>query len=107
MSPAVFVYLRAYGPGTKPGERVGFNVTIRNAGKVVTTLQPTAPFRIDATAAFRLTGFRPVKGKTYTVEVVANVFSGGGRDAETHADRDREVADASCGPGRASGPTAL
>jgi hypothetical protein len=26
----------------------------------------------------RLLGFRPVKGRTYTVEIVANVFSGGG-----------------------------
>jgi aryl-phospho-beta-D-glucosidase BglC (GH1 family) len=79
VSPAVFVYLREYGAGTKPGEPVGFNVTIRNSARaVVNTLQPTAPFRRDATVAFRLTGFRPVKGKTYTVDVVANVFSGGG-----------------------------
>ena len=40
--------------------------------------QPTAPFGSDATARVRLTGFRPVKGKTYTVAIEANVFSGGG-----------------------------
>ena len=78
VSPVVTVPLRAYGTGTRAGEAVGFNVTIRQRGTIVKTLQPTAPFRRDATASFRLTGFRPAKGKTYTVEVVANVKSGGG-----------------------------
>ena len=47
-------------------------------GKLVAGSQPTAPFGRDATARVRLSGFRPVKGKTYTVEVEANVESGGG-----------------------------
>jgi aryl-phospho-beta-D-glucosidase BglC (GH1 family) len=78
VSPTVRVALRAYGAGTKPGEQVGFNVRIREKGRLVAGLQPAAPFGIDTTAAVRLSGFRPVKGKTYTVEVEANVFSGGG-----------------------------
>lgn len=78
VSPIVNVALRAYATGTKPGESVGFNVKIREKGRLVGGAQPTAPFRRDATAAVSLTGFRPVKGKTYTVEIEANVFSGGG-----------------------------
>jgi hypothetical protein len=77
-SPTVRVALRAYGAGTKPGENVGFNVRILQGKTPVTTLQATGPFGRDTTAPVRLAGFRPVKGKTYTVEVAANVFSGGG-----------------------------
>ena len=78
VSPAVTVYLREYGAGTKAGETVGFNVKVLEKGKLVASLQPTAPFRIDASALVTLTGFRPVKGHTYTVDVDANVYSGGG-----------------------------
>jgi hypothetical protein len=77
-SPVVNVPLRAYGAGTKPGEMVGFNVKVRDKGRLVFSAQPTAPFGRDTTASVRLAGFRPVKGKTYTVDVEANVFSGGG-----------------------------
>jgi hypothetical protein len=76
--PMVTVPLRAYAAGTKPGERVGFNVQVLDKGKLVTNAQPTAPFRQDATARFALAGFKPVKGKTYRVQIDANVFSGGG-----------------------------
>ena len=76
--PTVIVPLRAYAAGTKPGENVGFNVKVLDKSRLVASFQPTAPFGRDATARFRLTGFRPVKGKTYTVQVDANVFSGGG-----------------------------
>jgi hypothetical protein len=77
-NPTVTVPLRAYASGTRPGEQVGFNVRIREKGRLVAQGQPTAAFGRDATAPVRLTGFRPVKGRTYTVEVEANVFSGGG-----------------------------
>jgi Cellulase (glycosyl hydrolase family 5) len=77
-SPTVKVALRAYGAGTKPGENVGFNVRIFQGKTPVTSLQSTGPFGRDTTAPVRLTGFRPVKGKTYTVEIEPNVFSGGG-----------------------------
>ncbi len=77
-SPTVRVALRAYAAGTKPGESVGFNLRVFEKGKLVTNAQSTAPFGRDATAPVRVTGFRPVKGRTYTVEVEANVFSGGG-----------------------------
>jgi polysaccharide biosynthesis protein PslG len=76
--PTVTVALRAYGTGTKPGESVGFNVRVRDKGQLVFSAQPAAPFGRDTSASLRLAGFRPVKGKTYTVEVDANVFSGGG-----------------------------
>ena len=77
-NPSVSVMLRAYAAGTKPGELVGFNVKVRDKGKLVAGSQPTAPFGRDASARVPLSGFRPVKGKTYTVEIEANVFSGGG-----------------------------
>lgn len=77
-SPTVRVALRAYAAGTKPGENVGFNVRILQGRKLVTTTQASAPFGRDTTAPLRLTGFRPVKGRTYTVQVEANTFSGGG-----------------------------
>ena len=70
--------LRAYASGTKPGEMVGFNVRVRDKGRLVFSAQPAAPFGRDTTSKVRLAGFRPAKGKTYTVEVEANVFSGGG-----------------------------
>lgn len=76
--PLVTIPLRQYGAGTATGESVGFTVTVRWRGQVVLNLQPSAPFRSDATAAFRLTGLTPVKGRVYTVQVDANVFSGGG-----------------------------
>jgi hypothetical protein len=77
-APTIKVPLRAYGSGTKPGELVGFNVRVRDKGRLVFSAQPTAPFGRDTTASLRLTGFRPAKGKTYTVDVEANVQSGGG-----------------------------
>jgi len=77
-NPTVTVALRAYAAGTKPGELVGFNVKVREGAKLVAGGQPTASFGRDATAQVLLAGFLPVKGKTYTVEIEANVFSGGG-----------------------------
>jgi hypothetical protein len=76
--PTVTVPLRAYAAGTKPGENVGFNVRVFEKGRLVASAQPTAPFGRDATARFAIAGFKPAKGKTYAVEVDANVFSGGG-----------------------------
>ena len=78
VNPTVTVPLRQYGAGTKPGELVGFNVTILDRGRLVTSLQPTARYGIDTTAAVTLTGFKPVKGRSYTIRIDANVFSGGG-----------------------------
>ena len=77
-SPTVPVALRQYLAGSKPGERVGFNVKIYEKGKLVAGAQPSAPLGSDATANVRLLGFRPAKGRTYTAEVTANIFSGGG-----------------------------
>jgi len=76
-NPTVPVALRAYAAGTKPGERVGFTVRVFDGKKLIAVSQPTAPFGRDASARVRL-GFKPVKKKTYTVQLEANVFSGGG-----------------------------
>lgn len=77
-SPTVPVALRQYAAGSRPGERVGFNVKVFEKSKLIADAQPSAPLGIDATANVRLLGFRPVKGRTYTVQVTANIFSGGG-----------------------------
>ncbi len=77
-SPTVPVYLRQYAAGSRPGERVGFNVKVFEKGKLVADAQPSSPLALDATGKVRLLGFRPVKGHTYTVQVTANIFSGGG-----------------------------
>jgi hypothetical protein len=76
--PTVTIPLREYGHGTAAGERVGFNFRVLQSGRLVTQGQANAPFGIDAASRIRLTGFRPAKGRTYTVNVEANVFSGGG-----------------------------
>ena len=78
LNPTLTVPLRAYAAGTAPGEKVGFNVRIFDKAKLVATAQPQAAFARDATARIRLQGFRPVKKKTYTARIEANVFSGGG-----------------------------
>lgn len=70
--------MREHGAGTTIGEPVGFNVKVLEKGKLAMGLQPSAPFRFDTTAQLTLTGFRPVKGHTYEVEIDANVYSGGG-----------------------------
>ena len=77
-NPYVTVPLREYGAGTRFGELVGFNFRVLERGRLVTLGQASAPFGIDTAARIPLAGFTPVKGRTYTVEVVANVFSGGG-----------------------------
>ncbi|MBA3347690.1 MAG: cellulase family glycosylhydrolase [Actinobacteria bacterium] len=77
-NPYVTVPLREYGAGTRYGESVGFNFRVLERGRLVTLGQASAPFGIDTLARIPLAGFRPLKGRTYVVEVVANVFSGGG-----------------------------
>ena len=81
-SPTVPVALRQYLSGSKPGERVGFNVKVYEKGKLVADAQPSSPLGSDGMANVRLLGFRPVKGRTYSVQVTANIFSGGGLELE-------------------------
>jgi len=76
--PALVVPLREYAHGTAAGEQVGFNIRVYERGTFIWTGQAAAPFGIDASARISLNGFRPVKGRTYVVELEANVFSGGG-----------------------------
>ncbi|HWG55734.1 MAG TPA: glycosyl hydrolase, partial [Gaiellaceae bacterium] len=77
-NPVITVPLREYGAGTAAGESVGFNFRVFDRGVMVHNGQASAPYGIDAAARIALTGFRPAKGRTYVVEVEANVFSGGG-----------------------------
>lgn len=77
-SPFVTVPLREYGAGTAAGESVGFNFRVYDRGVFVHNGQVSAPFGTDTTARIPLLGFRPLKGRTYVVELEANVFSGGG-----------------------------
>jgi hypothetical protein len=77
-NPAVTVLLREYGPGTAAGESVGFNYRVLERGRLVHGGQASAPFGFDAASRIVLSGFRPVKGRTYVLQVEANVFSGGG-----------------------------
>lgn len=77
-SPIVTVYLREFAAGTPPGAQVGLNVKVSEQGRLVSSSQPSAPFRADATVRPALAGFRPEKGHTYTVSIEANTYSGGG-----------------------------
>jgi len=77
-APFVAVPLREYGAGTPAGEPVGFNFRVYERGVFVHNGQASAPFGSDATVRIPLTGFLPVKGRRYVVELEANVFSGGG-----------------------------
>jgi hypothetical protein len=77
-APMVTVPLREYGTGTAAGESVGVNFRVFEKGKLVANGQASAPFGSDATVRVPLRGFVPVRKRTYTVQLEANVFSGGG-----------------------------
>jgi Cellulase (glycosyl hydrolase family 5) len=76
--PRVTIPLRLYGAGTHTGETVGVSFRVFSNGALIASGQPAAPFGIDTTVTVPLAGFTPAKGRTYTVEVEANVYSGGG-----------------------------
>ncbi len=78
INPVVTVPLRQYGAGSQAGETVGFTINVVEKGRLVAESQPQSVFLIDATAKATLNRFRPVKGHTYTANVTANIFSGGG-----------------------------
>ena len=72
MSPTVSVALREYATSTSVGTEVGINYRVYLKGKLVAVGQPVSVLGSDAVAHFSLTGFRPAKKATYTVEVEAN-----------------------------------
>ena len=76
-NPAVTVYLRNFCAANPVGSRVGLASTTRLAGKIVAYSQPELSLAVDCTVAYRVTGLRVLKGKTYTVSVVANTKTGG------------------------------
>ncbi len=78
IGPVLTVPLRQYAAGSQWGEPVGFNINVFENQRLVAEGQPSSPFGIDTTAKAELTRFRPVKGHTYTANVTANIFSGGG-----------------------------
>jgi len=77
-APLVTVPLREYAAGTATGEAVGVNFRVFEKGRLVVTGQTNAPFGSDATIRIPLTGFAPLRKRTYTIQLEANVFSGGG-----------------------------
>lgn len=77
-TPSVTLSLREYGAGTATGEPVGVNFRVFEKGTLVAVGQASAPFGFDATVRVPLTGFAPARKRTYTIQLEANVFSGGG-----------------------------
>ncbi len=72
MSPSVAVPLREYATSTNVGADVGITYRVFLNGRLVSVGQPVTVLDSDAMARFSLTGFRPAKKSTYTVEVEAN-----------------------------------
>ena len=109
-NPTVTVPLRAYAAGTKPGEIVGFNVTVREKGKLVASGQPTAAFRRDATRARPRVRLPAGEGQDVHGRDRGERLQRRRREAGAHADSDRDLTTArppvGLGPGRGPGPTA-
>ncbi len=71
-SPTVSIALREYATSTSVGAEVGINFRVYLKGRLVAVGQPVTVLSSDASARFTLTGFKPAKKATYTVEVEAN-----------------------------------
>jgi len=71
-SPSLSVPLREYATSTDVGADVGITYRVRLRGKVVAIGQPATVLGSDAVVRFTLTGFRPARKTTYTVEIEAN-----------------------------------
>jgi hypothetical protein len=71
-NPSITVYLRSFCANNAVGTPVGLNSRTTLGGKLVTVSQAEIPLAIDCTVAYRVTGLKVVKGKTYTVGVDAN-----------------------------------
>jgi hypothetical protein len=76
-SPPVALPVRELAANARPGDAVGITFRVFRRGRLVATGQPATRLGADATARFRLTGFRPAKKTTYVVRVEANTANGG------------------------------
>ena len=72
VDPALTVYLRTYCANNPVGTPVGLTSKTTLGGKLVANSQALVALAIDCTVAYRVTGLKVVKGKTYTVTVDAN-----------------------------------
>jgi Cellulase (glycosyl hydrolase family 5) len=77
VNPTVTVPFRELAANARPGDTVGISYRVLARGRTVGVGTPATRLAADATARFRLAGFRPAKGVTYVVRVDANTTSGG------------------------------
>jgi hypothetical protein len=75
-NPKVTLYLRSFCVNTPIGAPIGVTSTTRLGGKQVAYSQPQMQLAIDCTVAYNVAGLTVAKGKTYTVEAVANTKNG-------------------------------
>jgi hypothetical protein len=73
----VTVPLRELAGNARPGDTVGIHFRVYLRGKLVGVGTPATRLAQDATARFKLAGFRPAKRATYVVRVEANTANGG------------------------------
>jgi hypothetical protein len=76
-NPLVTIPLRELAANARPGDTVGINYRVFLRGKVVAVGTPATALAVDATARFKLAGFKPAKRSTYVVSVTANTANGG------------------------------
>ena len=72
MSPNLAVTLREYATSTTVGSAVGITFRVYRGGALVAQGQPGTVLGSDAVARFALSGFRPAKKVTYTVQIEAD-----------------------------------
>jgi hypothetical protein len=72
MSPTLAVTLREYATSTTVGAEIGITYRVYRGGTLVAQGQPATVLGSDAVARFALSGFRPTKKATYTVEIEAD-----------------------------------
>jgi hypothetical protein len=71
VAPTVAVYFPYLYYYNAPGTVCGMTYTVKDGGKFVVNGQPAVPLRADQSLGIPL-AFKPVKGHTYTVTIVAN-----------------------------------
>jgi hypothetical protein len=75
-NPKVTLYVRSFCVNTPVGAPIGVTSTTRLGAKQVAYSQPQMQLAIDCTVTYNVAGLTVAKGKTYTVEAVANTKNG-------------------------------
>jgi hypothetical protein len=75
VSPKVTMYVPYLAHYVAPGSSIGLTYTVTDGSKLVATAQPVATLAFDQSITFTPV-FKPVKGHTYSVTVVANEQNG-------------------------------